>query len=120
MKYSLSPARYARRVISTSLKSIGSLPSLLSNVMETSANPSGLRFSLPTKMTSSSLPERKLLLDVSPSTQRNASTMFDLPEPFGPTMAVMPLPNSSVVGSAKVLNPKDLSFLSFTYVASVV
>src|SRR5574340_317404 len=31
--------------------------------------------------------------------------MFDLPEPFGPTMAVMPLANSKTERDAKVLYP---------------
>ena len=31
--------------------------------------------------------------------------MFDLPDPFGPTTAVMPAPNSSVVSSANDLKP---------------
>ncbi len=113
IKYSLSPVRYVRRVISTSANATGRRPSELSNSTETSAKPSGLRESLPAKITSSNLPPRKLLLDVSPSDQRNASTKFDLPEPFGPTMAVMPGENVSVVGSANVLNPNILTCLSF-------
>src|SRR5579883_666349 len=76
--------------------------------------PSGLRTSLPEKMTSSSERPRKLLVDVSPKTQRNASTKFDLPDPLGPTIAVTPSPNSSAVGSANVLNPKDRIRVSFT------
>ena len=61
----------------------------------------------------------QLLLDVSPSTQRKASTRFDLPEPFGPTIAVTPPANSSVVGSANVLKPNDLIFLSFMPAAAM-
>src|SRR5947209_7148400 len=77
--------------------------------METSARPSGLRFSFPAKITSSILPERRLLLLCSPSTQRNASIRLDFPEPFGPTMAVMPPANSSDVGSANAfLRPSAL------------
>src|SRR6266511_2877371 len=34
-----------------------------------------------------------------------ASTTLDLPDPFGPTTTVTPGSNSSVVGSAKDLNP---------------
>jgi hypothetical protein len=64
-------------------------------------------------MTSSILPERKLLLLCSPNPQRKASIRLDFPEPLGPTMAVMPPPNSSVVGSAKVLKPKVLMLFSF-------
>ncbi len=113
MKYSLSPVRYVRRVISTSENEIGNRPSELSNKTETSASPSGLRASFPAKITSSSFPPRRLLLDVSPSDQRNASTKFDLPEPFGPTIAVIPSANVSVVGSANVLKPNALICLSF-------
>src|ERR1700682_5317050 len=71
--------------------------------------PSGLRVLLPAKMTSSIFCERSDRDDCSPSTQRIASTRFDLPEPFGPTTAVVPSMNSSVVASAKVLKPKTLS-----------
>src|SRR5579883_3557228 len=92
---------------------MGRRPSLLSNVTETSASPSGLRFSFPAKITSSIFPERRLLLLCSPSTQRKASIKFDLPDPFGPTIAVMPPPNDNVVGSANVLKPKHLICLSF-------
>jgi hypothetical protein len=42
---------------------------------------------------------------------------LDFPEPLGPTMAVMPPPNSSVVGSAKVLKPKVFMLLSFISLA---
>src|SRR5579862_6171888 len=73
--------------------------------METSAIPSGLRDSFPEKITSSSERPRRLLLDVSPKPQRNASTRFDLPDPFGPTIAVTPSPTSTTVGSANVLKP---------------
>ena len=38
--------------------------------------------------------------------------MFDLPEPFGPTMAVIPLANSKVVFDANVLYPCSSSDLS--------
>ncbi len=74
--------------------------------------PSGLRVALPAKMTSSIFCERRLREDCSPSTQRMASTRFDLPEPLGPTTAVVPGVKSSVVASANVLKPKTLSDLS--------
>ncbi len=41
-----------------------------------------------------------------------ASTMFDLPDPFGPTITVMPRGNSSRVLSAKLLKPTSSSALS--------
>jgi len=34
-----------------------------------------------------------------------ASTTFDLPQPFGPMMAVMPSSKSKVIRSANDLNP---------------
>jgi hypothetical protein len=37
--------------------------------------------------------------------------MFDFPEPFGPTMAVMPRGNSSTVFVAKDLKPTSSSFV---------
>ena len=70
--------------------------------------PSGLRFSLPGEDDVFGLRRAQRLRDCcSPSTQRIASTRFDLPDPFGPTIAVMPWPNSSAVGSANVLKPKS-------------
>ena len=50
----------------------------------TSAMPTGLRLSVPLKMTSAISSPRSALAEVSPSTQRMASTTFDLPQPFGP------------------------------------
>src|SRR5699024_11837221 len=45
---------------------------------------------VPPKMTSSILPEPRSCLElVSPSTQRMASEMLDLPEPLGPTTPVI-------------------------------
>jgi hypothetical protein len=38
--------------------------------------------------------------------------MFDLPEPLGPTTTVMPLGNSNLVRSAKLLKPLSSSALS--------
>ena len=48
---------------------------------------------------------RRALLDCSPMTQRMASEILDLPEPFGPTMAVMSSPKFSTVLSGKLLKP---------------
>ena len=63
------------------------------------------RPAVPAKMTSSILPPRRLLAPCSPSTQAMASTTLDLPEPLGPTTAVMPGSSCSVVGDAKDLKP---------------
>jgi hypothetical protein len=105
ISYSLSPERYMRRVIETSVYSIGSAPSALSMVSVTSARPSGGRPAVPAKMTSSILPPRRLLAPCSPRTQAMASTTFDLPEPLGPTTAVIPGSSRSVVALAKDLKP---------------
>ena len=74
-------------------------------VRVTSARPSGGRSAVPAKMTSSILPPRSALAPCSPSTQAMASTTLDLPEPFGPTTAVMPGSKRSVVAEAKDLKP---------------
>ena len=55
-------------------------------------------------MTSSMARPRRCFADCSPITQRMASTMFDLPQPFGPTI--------DVIGSGKeidVLSTNDLN-----------
>src|SRR3989441_4003690 len=56
-------------------------------------------------MTSSILPPRSKRGDCSPSTQRTASEMFDLPHPLGPTIAVTPASNGSSTVPAKDLKP---------------
>ena len=43
--------------------------------------------------------------DCSPSAHSTASVMFDLPEPFGPTITLTPSPNCSRVRSGKDLKP---------------
>ena len=105
MAYSEPPLRNIVRLIVTSAYSIGSAPSELSIVSTTSARPSGGRPEVPAKMTSSILPPRSDLAPCSPITQASASTTFDLPEPLGPTMQVMPGSSCSVVEEAKDLNP---------------
>ena len=54
----------------------------------------------------SSMPEARMFLnELSPITQRKASTRFDLPQPFGPTTPVRP---GSILNSAlsqKLLKP---------------
>ena len=109
MAYSLSPERNSVRVMVTSEKSIGSRPAWLSMVSETSARPSAGRLGVPAKMTSSILAERTVRGPWAPSTQATASTMLDLPLPFGPTTTVTPGSNSRVVVSAKDLKPLRVS-----------
>ena len=48
------------------------------------------RLRLPGKMTSSMPEARMFLYELSPITQRSASTRLDLPQPFGPTTPVRP------------------------------
>ena len=102
------------REIVTSVKSIGSAPSVLSIVTETSARPSGARPDVPAKMTSSIFPPRKLLAPCSPMTHESASTTLLLPDPFGPTTQVMPGSNLSVVGDAKDLKPFSVMLFKYT------
>src|SRR5215470_13583894 len=83
-------------------------------VRVTSARPSGGREAVPAKTTSSILPPRRLLTPCSPMTQENASTMFDLPDPFGPTTHVMPGSNRRVVADAKDLNPRRVRVFRYT------
>ena len=74
-------------------------------VSVTSARPSGGRPAVPAKMTSSILPPRSAFAPCSPSTQAMASTTLLLPDPLGPTTAVMPGSKRSVVAEAKDLKP---------------
>src|SRR5215475_2469211 len=118
ISYSLSPERNIRRVIDTSVYSIGSAESELSMVSVTSARPSGARPDVPAKITSSILPPRNAFAPCSPSTQAIASTTFDLPEPFGPTTQVMPGSSLSVVADAKDLKPLRVRLLRCTCLRS--
>src|SRR6185437_3904894 len=93
---------------------MGSAPSALSMVSETSARPSGGRPVVPAKMTSSILPPRRDLAPCSPMTQERASTTLDLPEPLGPTTQVIPGSNRSVVAEAKDLNPRRVRLFTYT------
>src|SRR5919204_6948540 len=101
----------------TSVYSIGRMPAELSIVRATSARPSAGRVGVPAKMTSSMRPPRSDLAPCSPSTQAIASTTLDLPEPFGPTITVIPGSNSRVVFSANDLNPRRVSDLRNTRLA---
>src|ERR1700731_2126931 len=94
---------------------MGRAPSLLSMVSVTSARPSGGREVVPAKTTSSILPPRRDLAPCSPMTQDKASTMLDLPEPFGPTTQVMPGSRRSVVADANDLKPRRVRDFRYTY-----
>src|SRR5690606_8121115 len=87
--------------------------SLLSNINSTDAVPTGLRDEEPLKITSTMLPPRKCLAELSPITQRTASMILDLPQPLGPTIAVKLPAIGITVGSTNDLNPESLIFSSF-------
>src|ERR1700733_6354348 len=93
---------------------MGSAPSPLSMVSVTSARPSAGRPAVPANTTSSILPPRRGLTPCSPITQENASTTLDLPDPFGPTMQVMPGSNFSVVADANDLKPRSVKDFRYT------
>src|ERR1700709_147123 len=82
-------------------------------VKETSARPKGLRPSVPLKITSAISPPRRALADCSPRTQRMASETFDLPQPFGPTIAVTPGWKFRLVLLANDLKPKTVKFFKY-------
>ena len=86
----------------------------LSSTSVASAKPTCERFWVPPKITSSILPPRRALVLCSPMTQRMASEILDLPEPFGPTMAVMSLSKFSTVLSGKDLKPWISSDFKYT------
>ena len=118
-RYWPSPPRKIRRpIVMRPSSAFSTLPSVR-KVRLTSAIPRGLRWPLPLNMTSSmELPRSDLGL-CSPSTQVMASARLLLPQPFGPTIAVMPRANRLVTGSTKVLKPltSRLSSLSMVGVA---
>src|ERR1700739_2098689 len=114
ISYSLAPSRNIRRVIDTSEYSIGSALSELSMVTVTSARPSGARDEVPAKMTSSIFPPRSVFAPCSTITHARASTTLDLPEPLGPTTAVIPGSKRRVVGDAKDLKPFSVRLLRYT------
>src|SRR6201991_822812 len=93
---------------------MGSALSELSMVTVTSARPSGARDEVPAKMTSSIFPPRRVFAPCSPITQASASTTLDLPDPLGPTTAVMPGSKRRVVGEAKDLKPFSVRLLRYT------
>src|SRR3954470_11523341 len=84
---------------------------VLSKVSVTSARPFGPRDSEPLKITSSMFLPRRCLALCSPSTQRIESTMFDLPQPFGPTMPTTSWSKWITVRSTKDLKPVISNFL---------
>ena len=96
--------------------STGIFLSVLSIVIDTSANPTGLLLAVPAKITSSILPPLRLFALCSPNTHLTASDMLLFPLPLGPTTAVIPLLNSSFTFSGKDLKPCKSS--SFKYIGA--
>src|SRR4029079_4338830 len=96
-----------------SLKAAGADRDELSMAMATSALLRAGRVFDPEKITSSIDAARMDLCDDSPMTQRNASTRFDFPHPFGPTTPVSPGSIAKSVGSTKDLKPSRRSLVSF-------
>src|SRR5450755_4851479 len=114
-KYCDWPSRLAMRLTEISLylaNSPTTRPSELSKINSTVAVPTGLRPVDPEKMTSLSASPRRRLAALSPITQRIASMILDLPQPFGPTTPVMLVGRCSTVGSTKDLNPDSLIVVS--------
>src|SRR5262245_14344287 len=105
--------RRATSSVSCSLNWAGALRVLLSIWIATSALLRPGRLLVPAKITSSISAARSDLCEVSPITQRSASTRFDLPQPFGPTTPVSPGSIRKSVGSTKDLKPSRRSRVSF-------
>src|SRR5690554_5618192 len=98
---------------SASLKAAGAVRSELSRNSVTSAVLRAGRVEEPEKMTSSIPEARMFLYELSPITQRNASTRLDFPQPFGPTTPVSPGSMTNSLGSTKDLKPRRRSFVNF-------
>src|ERR1700728_805066 len=85
------------------------------SVRLTSEMPIGGRLAVPLKMQSDMRSARSILWLCSPRTQEMASTTLDLPQPFGPTMQVMPLPLKVIgVFSQNDLKPSSSTLRSFS------
>src|SRR3954470_9258546 len=80
-----------------------------SSSRETSAKSRAGRIAVPAKMTSSIPAPRIDLGELSPITQRIASSTFDLRQPLGPTTPVRPGSTRSSAGSTKLLKPESFS-----------
>jgi len=78
---------------------------VFSNVSDTCAKPPGFRLFVPLKITLDIWSSRNSLLFCSPSTHRIASTTFDFPDPFGPTIPITSSEKLITVSFAKLLNP---------------
>ncbi len=81
-------------------------------MIETSAIFFEALFDVPLKITSSIPEPRILFAEVSPITHLKDSTMFDFPQPLGPTIPVSPSSIKKLVFSANDLNPFNWIFLN--------
>src|SRR6185295_15509306 len=100
-------------IVSVSLNCAGAERSELSRNSITSAVLRAGLVLVPEKITSSMPAARSDLCEVSPITQRSASTRLDLPQPFGPPTPVSPCSIWKSVGSTKDLKPSSRNLLSF-------
>ena len=105
-RVTLDPATSSR--VSCSLNCAGAFRALLSIWIATSALLRPGRWLVPEKITSSMSAARSDLCEVSPITQRNASTRLDLPQPLGSTTPVSPGSIMKSVGLMKDLKPSRL------------
>src|SRR3989338_7489921 len=101
------PPRCTTRSIDASSKSRLRARSELSKTSLTPARPALGEEPEPFHIKSSPRLPRILFIDCSPSTKRNDSATLLLPEPLGPTIAVMAVANSKEVFLAKDLNPDN-------------
>ena len=105
------PSRVSTRLTAISANWFHCPPARASSLLKTSstlARPAGLRKPEPLKITSCIDSPRSSLALLSPSTQRTASMMLDLPQPFGPTTPTSWPGSWKCVGSAKDLKPESL------------
>jgi hypothetical protein len=100
--------------MTTSLNGTGRMPSSFEKCSDTSATFTARRADDPWKITSSIFAPRISRARCSPSTQRTASETLDLPQPFGPTIAVTPGSKTSWVASANDLKPWSSSLVNRT------
>ena len=112
-RYSPSPLRSILLVIEISENSLAARPSPLSITTSTSAKRRADCPWPPAKITSRIELPRTAFGLCSPSAQRTASVMLDLPQPFGPTITLTPGLNVSRVRSGKDLNPFRLIALRY-------
>jgi hypothetical protein len=90
----------------------------IDKVSVTSESPIGGRLAVPLKMQSDIRSARSDLWLCSPRTHEMASTMLDLPQPFGPMMQVSPLPlNVICVFSQNDLKPTSSTLRSFSKIS---